>query len=250
MELNALKELLLTIEKKIDKALAHKQPDRYESVELNELYSALSKAQGEYKTVNYNRENPYFKNQYADLDAIMSSVRPALKNHGLSFMQQLRYNEEGQTILHSKLAHSSGQWMESRSRIIPVKNDPQTFGSTLTYQKRYAAMALLGITISNDRSDDDGEVAMVEARQVIAKGPSNKYNPRHERNETITKEQLEELEYELSDYEDIAEEILEKMQLQSLADLPKDKYMPAITRVREIKRMREGLQEPGKFKEL
>jgi hypothetical protein len=244
-------DLLLQIEKKIALALElPKESDPYGSRDQDQLFAALSKAQGEYKPVHFNRENPYFKNSYADLDAILVAVRPALTKNNLSFIQQIRVSEEGQTILHTKIAHSSGQWLESRSRIIPVKNDPQTFGSTLTYQKRYAAMAILGVTVAGDRSDDDAEVAMVEARQIVAKGPSNKYNPREQKGETITKEQLEELEYELSTYEDLAEEILDKMQLQSLADMPKNKYQAAVTRIREIKMMRSGLKEPGKFKDL
>lgn len=212
----------------------------YTSTTVKDLFAALSKAQGQYKRVGYNRENPYFKNSYADLDAIMESVRPALSMNGLGFIQQIRINDEGQTILHSILTHASGEWIESRSRIIPAKNDAQAFGSTLTYNKRYAAISLLGVTVGHDVSDDDAEIAMVESRDIIARGTAlnTKYNPKDVSAETITKEQLEEMEYELSEYPDIGEQILDGMKIQSLADLPKSKFLVSINRVREIKRLR------------
>jgi len=216
--------------------------DKYGSADLKELFTALSKAQGEYKAMTYNRENPYFKAAYADLDAIMKSVRPSLTKYGLAFIQQIRITDEGQTILHSILTHSSGQWMESRMRIVPPKNDAQTFGSTLTYHKRYAAISILGVTVSHDLTDDDAEVAMVDARQVIAKGTAlnTKYDPREQSSDTITKEQLEDAEYELAEFPDIAEQVLEGLKIQSLADMPKSKYLVSMKRIREIKAARNS----------
>lgn len=77
---------------------------------------------------------------------------------------------------------------------------------------------------------------------MIAKGPAltNKYNPKEQSYETVTREQLEELEYELAEYPDLAEEILGKLHLQSLADLPKSKYQVSLNRIREIKNARNN----------
>lgn len=244
MDLKVIAEQLEALRNKIDELITNcpdiQQP--YESSNTKDLYAALAKAQGEYTPITYNRENPYFKSSYADLDAILKSVRPALTKNGIAFIQQIRNNAEGMTILHTRLTHSSGQWIESRTRIIPPKNDIQTFGSTLTYHKRYAAISLLGVTISHDLNDDDAEVAMISNREVIAKGTSlnTKYNPREQSYEPITKEQLEELEYELASWEDIAELVLDGLHIQSLSDMPKSKYLASITRIREIKRAREG----------
>lgn len=226
----------------VENSKAIRAPDGgYCSSELNELFSALSTAQGEFQAIGCNRENPYFKARFADLDSILSSVRPALMKNKLTFLQQIRINDEGMTILHSVLGHSSGQWIESRNRIIPSKNDPQTFGSTLSYLRRYAAVSLLGVTISQDKDDDDAEKDMAESRHIFVKGALNtKYNPKEETSETITKEQLEELEYELADHTDIATQILDGLRLQSLVDLPKSKFLITIKRIREIKQLREG----------
>lgn len=220
-----------------------KENKPYQSAEIKELSAALAKAQGEYNGISFNRTNPYFKSGYADLHEMMKSVRAALAKNGLSFIQQTQIDENGITMLHSRLMHASGQWIESRNRVVPPKNDIQTYGSTLSYQKRYAAQSLLGITVSADPADDDGEVAQIEAREIVAKGPSNKYNPKDQSFETITKEQLEELEYELAQYPDLAEHILDKLQLQSLSDMPKSKYMSAIQRIREIKIARESVNK-------
>lgn len=224
------------VEEALNKIPAKEDP--YQSQSLKNLAPAFSKAQSEYKNAEYNRENPYFKSQYADLYTILKAVKPALAKNGLSFFQFTKIFESGPTVLHTRLMHSSGEWVETRARILPTKNDAQSYGSTLTYQRRYSAMTVLGITPTDDVTDDDAEVAMIDSRHIIAKGPSNKYNPKKQSSETITKEQLEELEYELQQYSDIAEEVLDKLHLQSLADLPKSKFLVSIKRIREIKQMR------------
>lgn len=238
-ELHRIHEAIVRLERLIKEI---PQQDTYCSSEVKDLFAALSKAQGEYPIIGPNRENPYFKSNYTDLDTIMRSIRPMLAKNGLSFIQQIRINDDGATILHSILGHSSGQWMEARNRIVPLKNDPQTYGSTLTYQKRYAAMSLLGVTCSQDKTDDDAEVAMTNTRDMIAKGPSTKYNPKEQSSEVVTKEQLDELEYELAEHPDIGEMVLDKLQLQSLADMPKSKYMVSLQRIREIKNLRNGVK--------
>lgn len=214
---------------------------KYRSDNINEIAGAMAKAQGEYKRIDLNRENPYFKSKYADLDSIVEATRVALSKNGIFFTQTIHL-EEGATILHTELLHASGQWIKSMTRILPAKNDPQTYGSTLTFMKRYAAAAILGVTASHDPLDDDAEIAMVDARQIIAKGPSNKYNPKEQSIDAITREQLEEMEYELAEYPDLAEEIMDKMQIQSLADLPKSKYQISMKRIREIKAARNGVK--------
>lgn len=224
-----------------------KQPivnDPYESEQVNEIHAALSKAQGEYQRIGLNRDNPFFKSNYADLDTILQAVKAALCKNGLAFTQETKFEDTGATILHTKLRHASGQWISCRARILPPKNDVQSYGSTLTYQKRYAAMALLGITASHDPLDDDGEIAMAEARNMSAKGTAinTKYNPKEQSYDTINKEQLKELDYELAEYPDICEQVLEGLRIQSLSDMPADKYHAAINRIRSIKNMRNGIK--------
>lgn len=235
-------QFLQELSKEIRSLKSFVKPDgkeRNRSADLQELFAALAKAQSEMDLAQMDRENPYFKSKYADLASIIKASRPSLTKNGLSVIQQILPNDDGQNILHTMLCHASGQWIESRMRIVPPKNDIQTLGSYITYLKRYSYASLVGITGRDE--DDDGEIAMVQARQIIAKGPSTKYNPKEESYESITKDQLEELEYELSEYPDLAEEVMDKMRIQSLADLPKSKFRVAVTRIREIKNTRKGL---------
>lgn len=243
-QLSSLVALNNYIETKVTEKSKTLTPEPYESKDTEKIHTALAKAQGEFKPIGYNRENPYFKNKYADFDSIVRTIRPALANNGLSITQQTIINPEGSTILKTKLRHNSGQWIETRARVLPTKSDAQSYASALTYMKRYSFTALLNITTTDDVSDDDAERIMYDVRNVKAKGVAlnTKYNPKEETIDVITKEQLEELEYELGDYDDIAEMVLDGLKIQSLADMPKSKFLPAIQRIRSIKNAREGVE--------
>lgn len=211
-----------------------------QSPDLNELATSLAKAQAEIEIAGRKETNPFFKSKYADLAELIKVSRPALTKNGLAVMQQILTDEDGMTWLHTILTHTSGQWIETRMRVVPTKNDPQSFGSCVTYLRRYCYAALINIAVSDE--DDDAEAAMYDQRQITAKGTAlnTKYNPKENSYETITKEQREEMEYELEGYTDIAEMILDGFKIRSIADMPKAKFLPAITRIREIKNAREG----------
>lgn len=216
----------------------YRNNESYSSRDINELAAALAKAQGEYPIFKSNRENPFYKSRYADLGYIFSIALPILSKHGLSISQEEWDTKESSFVIRTVLQHSSGQWRCSRSRFTPQKTDPQTFGSTLNYRKRYAVCSLLGIAISSDPVDDDAEEAMQEIRQTPQK---QQYYPSKPQ-ELVTKEQLEQLEHELAEYPDIAEMVLDKLQIKSLADLPKNKYLASLDRIREIKGLRNGIK--------
>lgn len=217
--------------------------DPYESEATNEINAALSKAQGEFPSIHVNQENPYFKSAFSDLNNIVKSIRPALAKYGLSFTQQTKICPDGSTQLVTRIRHSSGQWIESRARIIPPKSDIQSYASTLSYMKRYSLASLLGVTIDSDWSDDDAETVMVDQRATMAKGTAlnRKYNPKEELGMPITKEQLEMLEYELQEYPDLTEMVLDGLKLQSLADMSQSKFPSALERIRSIKNKRNGI---------
>lgn len=218
--------------------------DAYESPETTLLDTAMAKAAGEYPKIGNNQENPYFKSSYADLDAIMGIIRPVLSKHGLRVEFKTKLNDDGTTTLHTRVKHSSGQWSETRARIIPTKNDQQSYASALTYMKRHQAMALLNITISDDWSDDDAERNMAPVRDGSKSGTAinTKYNPREQSSQTISKDQLEELEYELGECPDIAQMVLDGLKIEHLADMPKSKFQVSAQRIREIKNARLGVK--------
>lgn len=222
---NELEDRVFTITKPVD----------HRSNEIHELAAALAKAQGEMQTAGLRSENPYFKSKYADMAEIVRVSRPALTKNGLAVIQQILPNDDGQNLLHTILTHSSGQWIESRMRILPSKPDVQSLASYITYLRRYSYAALCGIVASNE--DDDAEVAVATERETFAKGVAlnTKYNPREESYESITKEQLDEALLELEGHEDICQQVLDGLKIQNISDMPKSKYSVAMKRIREIK---------------
>lgn len=125
------------------------------SEQLNELATALSKAQGEIKGAVKDQENPFFKKSYADLESVWDACRNPLSKNGLSIIQTTDIAEFG-TVLTTTLLHSSGQYISGTYPINPIKNDPQGTGSAITYARRYSLAAIVGIY----PSDDDGESAV------------------------------------------------------------------------------------------
>jgi hypothetical protein len=119
------------------------------------LAAALAKAQGEMDSAKKDSENPFFKSNYADLSSVWAAIRAPLSKHGLCVIQSINM-DNGTPRLITMLAHSSGEWVASHLPINPVKNDPQGIGSAITYMRRYAVSALVGVAAEED---DDGEAA-------------------------------------------------------------------------------------------
>ncbi len=120
---------------------------------IDQLATALAKAQGGIKAAAKGRENTFYKSQYADLPAVMEACREPLSKNGLAIVQITQF--EGQEHwIETMLLHSSGQWLKSRYPVRPVKNDPQGLGSAQTYARRYALMALVGIVADDEQAGD------------------------------------------------------------------------------------------------
>lgn len=125
------------------------------SEQLNELATALAKAQADIKNAAFNKVNPHFKSKYADLAAIRDAVTPSLAKNGLSIVQ-MTGEDNGKLIVKTRLLHSSGQWLQSDYPITNDLNSPQKMGSALTYARRYSLAAICGIA---SEEDDDGNEA-------------------------------------------------------------------------------------------
>lgn len=236
--LDEIKKLSSQIEDLKANQIKPKQARRSE--QIHELATALAKAQGEMKVAGKDKENPYFKSKYADWESVVNASRPALTKYGLSVDMDLTSEDDGATYLHCTLLHTSGQFVESRVRFTPPKADIQSMASYNTSLKRLVYSNLVGVVVGDE--DDDGEAAVATTRETFAKGTAlnHKYNPVKEMPDVITKEQLEELNYELAEYPDICELVLDGLKIQNLADMPKTKYMASVNRIREIKNLRNG----------
>jgi hypothetical protein len=124
---------------------------------INEISKAMANAQGEMEPALKSSKNPFYKSNYADLAAIMESIKVPLKKNDLSVWQDVITNEKGISVC-TMVSHSSGQWIEfGPLEIALAKRDAQSVGSAITYAKRYALSAAVGVVSDND---DDGEAAM------------------------------------------------------------------------------------------
>jgi len=120
------------------------------SEQISELAAALAAAQGMMQNAIMNRTNPHFKTKYADLAAVLNAARKPLSANGLAIVQTI-----GDGVLHTRLLHTSGQWIASEHPL-PMSGKPQEIGSALTYARRYSLSALIGIAADED---DDANVA-------------------------------------------------------------------------------------------
>lgn len=131
------------------------------SEQVNELAAALAKAQGQLEGAKKSSSNPFFKSKYADLAECWNTCREALTANEISVIQMPEeINENGRLNITTMLAHSSGQYISSTLTMTVTKLDPQAIGSAITYGRRYALAAMVGLA----QEDDDGEKAMERSK--------------------------------------------------------------------------------------
>lgn len=137
------------------------------SAEINEISNALAKAQAEIQHAAKDATNPHFRSSYATLASVLDACRGPLTKNGLSVIQATEPSEQG-IILVSMLAHSSGQWFQSRLPMILQKQDMQGIGSAFSYARRYALAALIGVAQSDDDAEEEvGRPEAVPQRQAV-----------------------------------------------------------------------------------
>lgn len=123
---------------------------------ITELAKALAKFQGEIKNPSNTATNPYFKSKYAPLNDVLNLVRPLLSKNGLSIVQAPSGDGEN-IVVTTTLIHESGEWIEFPPLVLKAdKATAQGAGSAITYARRYALSAVLGIS---SEDDDDGNHA-------------------------------------------------------------------------------------------
>lgn len=129
----------------------------YQSESITELAKALLNVQRTVQPVIKDAENPFTKSWYASLNSVMDACRDALIQSGIWLCQYPVPVEQPNSLgLVTKLTHAeSGQWQSSLAVVPLPKADPQGMGSAMTYARRYALTAMLGMVTE----DDDGEGA-------------------------------------------------------------------------------------------
>ena len=138
------------------------------------LAGALAKAQLQIEPASKNATNPHFRSHYADLASIWDACRGPLNTNGLSIVQFPCDGDVGRTGLCTMLLHSSGEYISEVVTTRSQKDDPQGLGSALTYLRRYALAAVVGVTATED---DDGNAASTPANARVNAPASRPYIP-------------------------------------------------------------------------
>ncbi len=122
---------------------------------MKQIAAALVVAQRNFAPALKTSNNPHFKSRYADLAACIESVMDALNGAGIYLMQPVHDDASGVTV-ETLFIHESGETLSAGRLHVPAaKQDPQGYGSALTYARRYSLMAACGIA----PEDDDGNAA-------------------------------------------------------------------------------------------
>jgi hypothetical protein len=117
--------------------------------------AAFVRAQAGFGAALKTSTNPHFRSRYADLSACVEAVIDSLHKNGFALMQKTHECESGVAV-ETILMHESGEQISGGILRVPAsKQDPQGYGSALTYARRYSLMAVCGIA----PEDDDGNAA-------------------------------------------------------------------------------------------
>lgn len=141
------------------------------------IADALAKAQAEIqnpvkdRTARVKSDKADYTYNYADLANVLDAVRPPLAKHGIAIVQAPAVSPDGETLtVTTRLIHSSGEWIETE---LTTGIDPgakiQTLGSGITYLRRYALQAIVGVVAEED---DDGNQAQGQSAQTQQRRPA------------------------------------------------------------------------------
>ncbi|MRY41136.1 ERF family protein [Parabacteroides distasonis] len=148
------------------------------SEEIDKLAIALAKFQGSLEQPSLNSEvkvrtktGGEYKFKYADLSECKRAAKQPLADNELSVCQLIEDDYSIRTIL----LHSSGQWISSKVRMPSNTADAQSIGSAITYAKRYAFCAILGIVADDDEDANiaSGNTAQKELPKELPKKTAN-----------------------------------------------------------------------------
>ena len=133
---------------------------------MKELYKKIAKVKSEIGKISKNKENPFFKSAYFDINALLEHVEPLLEKNGLLLLQPLK-DGKVQTYIFDLETNE----FEYSEMILPDIADPQKIGSAITYYRRYTLQSLLGL----QAEDDDGNKA-TKAVQSVSETDDKKWS--------------------------------------------------------------------------
>lgn len=122
---------------------------------MKQIATALVKAKADFGPALKNAQNPHLRNRYANLESCLDAVTGSLLKNDIFFYQETSEDASGVTV-ETVFLHASGESLRCGKLHVPApKNDPQGYGSALTYARRYSLVTACGIA----QEDDDGNAA-------------------------------------------------------------------------------------------
>jgi hypothetical protein len=148
---------------------------------MNNIAPAFIKAKRAFGPALKDKTNPAFRSKYADLGACIDAVEDALLANGIAFIQETFEDATGVTV-ETVFLHESGEERRCGKLHVPAaKQDPQGYGSALTYARRYSLMAACGIA----PEDDDGAAATKAVKRFTSSGTNGPVEVSDDRKTTI-----------------------------------------------------------------
>ncbi len=134
----------------------------FSSATINNLAKALLSAQEQIGPVAKDAVNPFLRNKYATLSAVLDAVRTPLLSNGILLVQRVVESEPGTAAVETRLLHSSGEWIAGTT-VIPLPeaepgakvNMGQAVGAAISYARRYGLMSMLSIAAVDEDSDNE-----------------------------------------------------------------------------------------------
>src|SRR5262245_40636920 len=140
-------------------------PQTDEVILPGSLAAALVACQAELPAVSKDGENPHFKSRFVTLDELIDKTRPVLSRHGLALTQFPTLHEQtGAPVLRTILLRAgSGEEMQADMPLLVAGQTMQQLGAAITYARRYAWAAVLGVAAEED-TDGDAPVSSQAAK--------------------------------------------------------------------------------------
>jgi len=185
-----------------------------------EFFKDFIKAKQAFKKTGFDGTNTHLKAKFASLTKVYEAVEDALHANNI-FISHERLLTEGKTYLRTRLIHVGGESLEDMCLVESEKPGNQGHGAALTYNKKYAVLALCAIHADKD---DDGQ----EEQNYIEKKQYNKPVTQY-----ITREQVEEIEEALSGNDELEDLVLKSFKINTWAQLTQDKFSSALETIKD-----------------
>ena len=118
--------------------------------------------------------------RYAPLASGLDIVRKCLGRHEIAVVQTTAIDQEaGLVRLTTMLAHASGEWLSSDWPVCAIAEtaSPHRMGAALTYARRYALFAMVGIAGEDDMDAPDLDPPIPERNQTLGSDQQARRKP-------------------------------------------------------------------------